>query len=157
MARDILIGAAGAVIAGLIVAAAEGLFGTLTSFFGPAIPPGAVVAFDGPCPEGEEWEQYHLAAGRFLLASGNDRKLREEGGAATHVLTVAEMPAHNHANVKANLLVRITGKDTGRTFDDDTAREEIDHRYGYPIESAGKGDPHNNMPPYLVVSYCEKR
>lgn len=164
MVRDILIGAAGAVIAGLIVAAAEGTFGLLSSIFGPAFPPGAVVAFDGPCPEGEEWELYQLAAGRFLLASGNNRlegskhhELHDEGGRETHTLTIQEMPTHNHDNGAGNLLVRITGEDTSRTVDRDTARVEFDNRIGVPIKEAGGGNPHNNMPPYLVLNFCEKR
>lgn len=153
--RDILIGATGAVVAALIVAAAEAIFGALSGLLAPSVPRGAVVAFDKTeCPDG--WERYQLADGRFLLGSDKDGgNVNEEGGSASHRLTVEEMPTHNHDNESGKFLVQITGyhTETGTDSNENT----INIRTGLPIKKAGGGQPHNNMPPYLVVSFCEKR
>ena len=151
--REILIAAAGAVIAALIAAAAEGIFGALSSLLGPTVPPGAVVAFDRECPEG--WESYQIGAGRFLLGADKARALNDEGGSAEHVLTLAEMPNHNHDG--GRFLVGRTGDNTVRAETDDTGQNEINIRHGFPMVAEGGGQPHNNMPPYLVVNFCEKR
>lgn len=156
--RDILIGAAGAIVAGLIVTAAEGIFGALSSLLGPPVPSGAVVAFNTAfdskkCPEG--WEHYQLGAGRFLLGSGKGRELHADGGAETHTLTVPEMPTHNHDSGKYSLVVKSHTETTDET--DDIGGEEINVRRGFPMVSQGEGKAHNNMPPFLVVNFCKKK
>lgn len=76
--RDILIGATGAVIAGLIVAAAEGIFGALSALLGPPVPPGAVVSFElDSCPTNLGWHEYTQAQGMFIRGHdpNGERKL----------------------------------------------------------------------------------
>lgn len=48
---------------------------------------------------GGSWEQIQ---GQFLLASSGSYALGTTGGEATHTLTAAEMPSHNHTYDKAN-------------------------------------------------------
>lgn len=68
------------------------------------------------------------------------------GGEATHVLTTAEMPAHNHA-----LESTLTGSSAthliwSAAFGNDTPA-------AYKTYDAGGGGAHNNIPPYGAVSY----
>lgn len=90
---------------------------------------------------GGEWEQIK---DRFLLSAGDSYNAGDVGGEATHTLTINEMPSHNHdvavyqsgATEIANGLVR-------------QANGQIST--GAYIRNRGGSQPHNNMPPYLVV------
>ena len=92
----------------------------------------------------------------FLLAHGDtytstksatDSQVTSEGGEATHTLTIAEMPSHNH---KTTLYYSGSSGSAGvygsRNKDART----------YTSTSTGGSSAHNNMPPYLVV-YMWKR
>lgn len=48
---------------------------------------------------GGTWERIQ---GQFLLASSSNYALGTTGGEATHALTAAEMPSHNHSYAKPN-------------------------------------------------------
>ena len=66
--KRIWTGAAGAIVAVLILAAAEWLFSSISTLFGPppSLPVGAVVAFElDECPT-PGWKEYKLAYGRFI-------------------------------------------------------------------------------------------
>jgi microcystin-dependent protein len=91
--------------------------------------------------------------GRALFGAGQgpgltNRDLGETGGAAQEPLITAHLPAHSHAaQTVPTAIVRgtgtqgyglTTGKDTGTTFS--------------PL-IAGAGTAHNNMQPYLVLTY----
>lgn len=90
---------------------------------------------------------------RFLLGAGSTYSNGATGGAATHTLTVDQIPSHRHT---------IHGR-IDRYQGSGTVFREL---YGYNesggndnnIESyaTGGGKAHNNMPPYLVV-YMWKR
>jgi hypothetical protein len=156
MMRGILIAAAGAVVAALIVAAAEGIFGALSSLLGPSVPPGAVVAFEADkCPDG--WKLYHSGAGRFLFGADGDHDLRSEGGQEKHVLTWDEMPMHRHDDDNGNLLLVQKSHDITATEIDNVGRDEINIRHGVRMKISGGNMPHENMPPYRVVNFCEKK
>lgn len=86
----------------------------------------------------------------FLLAAGDTYNNGETGGEATHTLTVSEMPLHAH--------------DVGEILDGDVAVKKYEANvdpefYSMPTTNAivstdgtGGDQPHNNMPPYLVVN-----
>lgn len=84
---------------------------------------------------------------RFLLGAGDTYAVGTTGGEATHTLTVAEMPAHNHdITIEGGKNTRWGAKlQQGNTTTDNNA-----------VISKGNGKSHNNMPPYLVV-YMWKR
>ena len=86
---------------------------------------------------------------RFLLGAGSTYTNGGTGGSATHTLTESEMPKHRHSGIHAYTNVSNPGN-YARLFlgtDGTTIAGE-----GY----TGESQPHNNMPPYLVV-YMWKR
>ena len=120
------------------------------------IPSGAVMAFlsgdTRPCP-GSEWEVYDDAKGRFIVGAGQSKnkeltpRLAEDtGGSEAHILTLDEMPAHDHGGVWG-------GTKTKAGMNNDWAY----HSSGYKqMQTEGKGKPHNNLPPFLALYYCKK-
>ena len=90
------------------------------------------------------------------LSSDSDFDTGEEtGGAKTHTLTIAEMPAHDHPR----------GTHSTPGFTDDAGTGGIQGYMGGDLSvgsfdarlaSQGGGNAHNNMPPYIVV-YMWKR
>ena len=177
MLERIMIGAAGAVVAVLIISALTKFTDLISVLFEPAVPDGAVVAFLYPCKEVNGWQDYAHGAGKFLLGAGkgvlrpqgphkpplsqsemplSEIKFGDQGGQEAHTLTIGEIPGHNHGNGPGNYLVQITGRDTVHEKTDHTGHE-IDIRRGFAIKEAGGGQPHNNMPPYIALHFCQKR
>ena len=112
-----------------------------------AFPPGAVVAFaNGTCPAG--WGPYEAATGRFLLGTSEKYPPDAVGGAEAVTLTIAQMPAHSHSVTVPT--VHLIGKNEGIA----TAGRKKSTRYNTSRQGSGK--PHNNMPPFVAVSYCVK-
>jgi hypothetical protein len=135
------------------------------------MPAGAVVAFNLPegCPP--NWVPLKAAEGRTIVGAHHDnvegadsegnknlttRKLLEQGGAETHKLSVAEMPNHNHNSGGYNRLLTITGRHTYSGKDDNTRGEPHLKRSG-AIKAVGGNQPHNNMPPFVSLYYCQKQ
>lgn len=99
---------------------------------------------------GGTWERIE---DKFLLAAGSTYNVGATGGEAEHTLITDEIPAHKHrireeygaaANTSYppnNTYSQIAGNNAG------TKSWQSD-----PIENTGGGQPHNNMPPYLVVN-----
>ena len=107
---------------------------------------------------GGTWSQ---VSGRFLLGAGRGYTAGSTGGEDKHVLTNAEMPTHTHgahfyqAKTEVNndsYGLAASGGFGGRPLVYDTGETP---RYPY-LHTEGNGEPHNNMPPYLVV-YIWKR
>ena len=108
---------------------------------------------------GGTWEQI---TDRFLLSAGSSYTAGATGGAATHTLTINQMPSHNHAyyfdqNSSVNWFIGLSGNANGA----DPTRSAIasgptGRAYTMNIRNTGGGQAHNNMPPYLVV-YTWKR
>lgn len=74
------------------------------------------------------------------------------GGAETHTLTIAEMPAHSHRQkVVANSGNPV---DTRCDFVSDTNGTEYDQ--GVNTYTEGGGGAHNNMPPYIVAHILKR-
>lgn len=98
------------------------------------------------------WSQ--IAGGKFLVGqTGGDTDFdvaEETGGAKTHTLVEAEMPAHTHVE---NGPTAASGGAI-RIASDTNANGSIDS--GLVTGSKGAGGAHNNVPPYFVV-YIWKR
>ena len=111
---------------------------------------------------GGTWEKIQ---DRFLLASGSSYSLGATGGEATHTLTAEEMPKHIHhiynpQDVGLWSVPVVNGYVEGDTYvskifysaekGNATASNRV-----YAAENGGS-QPHNNMPPYLVVNVWKR-
>lgn len=109
---------------------------------------------------GGTWERIK---DRFLLSAGDTYSAGSNGGAATVTLKTSEIPSHSHwekfisGDGRSNNYVRAagTGSEQGVYYANQTAWVQST---GEPVytNSAGGGQAHENMPPYLVV-YVWKR
>lgn len=79
-----------------------------------------------------------------------DRVLGEEGGEEDHILTIAEMPTHNHRIFQDNPDVAGFTETSGLRINSEGSGT------AYPTEYKGENVPHNNMPPFVVVKYIIK-
>ena len=122
----------------------------------------AIVLTERDCAVlGPDWRRYEGMGGRFPLGAGETEDARGEGepytlgqtgGAYLHQLTVPEMPAHRHQHRDRWLDNRRRGPQRGD--DDDVERHHNNDNHSTSIE--GGNEPHNNMPPYLVMNFCHK-
>jgi microcystin-dependent protein len=90
------------------------------------------------------------------------RTLGESGGADSVTLTVAQLPAHTH-EVRAQTAAGSAGSPEGQVFATAPARALSAGYSSQPpsvamsplsVTAAGGGSPHNNMPPYLPITFC---
>lgn len=98
---------------------------------------------------GGTWEQLK---DRFLLGAGGTYTAGATGGAATHKLTIAEMPYHNHPYLRTAMFYDEVTDDRSCIGE----RETLTTATWKQTNHTGGDQPHNNMPPYLVV-YMWKR
>ena len=88
----------------------------------------------------------------------SNRSLAERGGSETHALTTAEMPVHTHT-MRASTANGNSDKPTGRVMARDPSaipqyRADSDSDMGAAaVGSTGAGQPHENMAPYLGLTY----
>lgn len=120
-------------------------------------PTDAVLAFDSDaCPDG--WEQVQSLAGRTVIGAGPEsegtsiRVRGDKGGEEMHAITIDEMPAHNHGNgwLGGGSITPAQVQAAGRF------PSNLPTAKGSQISSVGGSKPHNNMPPFLVLTYCKK-
>ena len=116
------------------------------------------------------WVQF--AAGRMMLGFGqgtdtrgdtvNFNSVGDTSGEYQHVLQLSGMPKHDHVPNRntfdtPNLFLRKRSDGGGTTDATDTSVGEVQLNNGYGLpEEQGGNQPHNNMPPYIVV-YMWKR
>jgi microcystin-dependent protein len=91
--------------------------------------------------------------GRFILGAGpgtnlTPRTLNDTGGAENHVLTVGEMPAHNHTGV--------IGKYDNCYGSGKCSTSKFLGTDWKTTDNTGGNAPHNNMPPYFVLAFIMK-
>jgi len=79
---------------------------------------------------------------RGLFGHGAGWDVGDVAGEETHTLTAAEMPAHTHDYEVAVVAADALGE---------LPAPALNSLAPTVTGSAGSGDPHNNMPPYLVV------
>ncbi len=87
--------------------------------------------------------------GRTIIGAGTGagltaRTLGQTGGAETHVLATAELPAHTHTVETRNA----TGGDTGTVVSGNNATSMGQHT----TSSVGSGTAHNNMQPWACCT-----
>ena len=135
-------------------------------------PKGIIGIFNTPeCPLG--WRFFRQARGRFILGAGETvsgsglspfYEFGEQSGEASHALNIDELPRHDH---------KFVGKPVSRGQWTGTPAVELSvggegaapavpngHKPFVPEGSVfptGAGQPHNNMPPYIALSVCEKQ
>jgi microcystin-dependent protein len=95
--------------------------------------------------------------GRIPMHVGNGIVLGEMGGETTHTLNISEMPAHAHAgsgNTAGNR-VGLAGSywagNNVSSFASGGSSNSTMHPSG--IGATGGNQPHENMPPYLVLNF----
>ena len=143
-----------------------------------AHPVGSYYFSDIPSPPSEifggTWVQIK---DRFILTAGDTYQQGQMGGEASHVLTVAELPSHNHSastnttgshshtysdsphsysqqdTSKDAIITSLSGSSNSITY---TTSSAGNHSHTVTVSNTGSGTAHNNLPPY-VVTYCWKR
>lgn len=100
---------------------------------------------------GGTWEQLKE---RFLFGSGENYSANDTGGEDAHTLTIDEMPSHNH-NLANNYL--FYSNKSAAVTPPSAAASGISNLSGVKqFKEAGGNQPHNNMPPYLVVNMWKR-
>lgn len=96
--------------------------------------------------------------GRVPVHIGNGYVLAETGGAESVTLTTAQIPSHTHSQSASRTPASTTGSPTGLTADAGTTLIYGADTPSVPLNAAavstvGGGQPHDNMAPFLTVSY----
>ena len=106
---------------------------------------------------------------RFILGAGKSYSVGATGGEKEHTLTIDEIPSHNHG-VQDCYFIESSGA-SGQQFvsgyldlssryfgcsgsDSDNNRL---YYYSHNTENSGKGNEHNNMPPYYSLCYIMRK
>lgn len=120
------------------------------------VPSGAVMAFDrSRCPDG--WSTYDALAGRTIVGAGRGigltpRRVGDRGGEEQVTLSLSQMPQHRHANPTAGSN-QVIQEVNGLALE---GRGSYGPQHARPTETAGQSQPHQNMPPFLALTYCRK-
>ena len=98
------------------------------------------------------WYKTPNLQGCFLLPSSSEYSVNTTGGEKEHTLTTTELPAHTHElSVGYRTLYMSTDEGQARKSGD-LITESGTGTQQYTTASTGGGLPHNNMPPYYVVT-----
>ncbi|NET38429.1 MAG: hypothetical protein F6K19_41610 [Cyanothece sp. SIO1E1] len=101
-------------------------------------------------------------SGRTIIGIASNRAFGSIGGSATHRLTVAEMPSHEHrlhpANNNSSSDVQGWPANNNHRHLRTTDRGSISSFSSGSnwMENTGGNGTHNNMQPYIVLRYCIK-
>ena len=109
---------------------------------------------------GTSWQKI---TDRFILGAGGSYSVGATGGEASHVLTVNEMPSHDHLEYAdfghscPEALISDNG--TGPTINGyyySSGGTLLQSRKHIGTSSTGSGAAHNNMPPYIALYFWER-
>jgi len=94
--------------------------------------------------------------GRLPMHPGNGLVLGALNGEASHILTIAEMPAHNHAVLASSAAANVGTPAgnlwaTGNAGYNPTVNAAMNPNC---ITNNGGGQAHENRPPYLPLNIC---
>lgn len=98
------------------------------------------------------WYKTPNLQGSFLLPSSSEYAVNTTGGEATHTLTVDEMPAHKHGLSVGYRTLYMSADEGQSRKSGDLITESGSGVKSYTTTSTGSDQPHNNMPPYYVVT-----
>lgn len=136
--------------------------GEVEEFLSTLLPSGAVMAFNGRCPEEQGWQPFTEAEGRFILGVGKGQRdgifsLGTLGGQETHKLTIEEIPSHSHNTMGKGdntWFLGIVGPPTHQGLRTGTFLDN--DNYLYKTSTEGGNQAHNNMPPFIALYFCQK-
>lgn len=95
--------------------------------------------------------------GRTPIHVGSGNALGQRGGEQAHTLNMNEMPNHTHlayGTSAAGSTPEPAGNYLASTDNFYGPLEAATPLHGATVSSAGGSQPHNNMQPYLVLSFC---
>jgi hypothetical protein len=143
------------------------------------IPPGAIVASQKECSKlSGTWSTFSEGTGRVMIGAGTEYQaayekwdqilpnggvnpisltkysLLQKGGEEAHILSLPEMPKHDHSKAPFVFLLKRDGQFTLKV-PDETGGEPNLHTAG-EILPEGDFQPHNNMPPFVALYFCRK-
>ncbi|HOF88945.1 MAG TPA: hypothetical protein PLZ36_12720, partial [Armatimonadota bacterium] len=117
------------------------------------VPVGGIIAWSGSIASiPENWALCDGTGGtpdlrdRFVVGAGNGYAVGATGGAATHTLSVAEMPAHTHTMPQQSGAIGVLVETTVENISNRTAST-------YATSSTGGGEAHENRPPYYALAW----
>jgi hypothetical protein len=84
---------------------------------------------------------------KFILGAGNLYAVGATGGEINHILTIAEIPSHDHPYLTAS---NVNGSSNYGENGEGTATT------GHTTSKTGGGASHNNMPPYYAACWIRK-
>lgn len=122
----------------------------------PKVPGGAVLAFDGQCPNANEgWKPYAKAEGRFILGVGTGPlngqvHIEQLGGAEEVQLMATHLPGHSHDVLLSS---DTEGGGSGIRGANNNSNGAQSRKRAV---SEGEASPHNNMPPFVALTFCQK-
>jgi microcystin-dependent protein len=94
--------------------------------------------------------------GRMPVDAGNGLTLGQAAGESAHTLIAQEMPLHTHVPVGSSTPANL-GDPTGNLWAaGNSAYSPTPNSTMNPasIQSVGGGQPHNNLSPYLTLTFC---
>lgn len=92
----------------------------------------------------------------FLLAAGDTYSAGDIGGESAVTLSEEQIASHTHCLHGWNIKVTPSNNEADTQYVSSTPFDVYDNVIPQPIENAGGGQPHNNMPPYLAVNIWKR-
>ncbi|NYF80595.1 phage tail protein [Granulicella arctica] len=94
--------------------------------------------------------------GSFALDTSSSYPIGQAGGEANHTLTIPELPAHSHSLTAASVAGALPSPAAAfpGVLTDEGYSGAATTTLGSGSSPTGGSQPHQNMPPYLVVNFC---